>query len=52
MKLTLACQTLLAAALAVVGAAAHAQSFDAVRIFGPVEADAKGAVGVAVARTM
>ena len=49
MKLAHACQTLLVVALAAAGAAAHAQTFDAVRIFGPVEADAKGAVGVAVA---
>lgn len=49
MKPSLLRKTLLAAALAVVGAAAHAQAFDAVRIFGPVEADGKGAVGVALA---
>ena len=40
--------TLLASLLAATGSAAQAQAFDAVRIFGPVEADGKGAIGAAV----
>jgi len=47
MKPTFLHRTLLACALLTAGAAAHAQAFDAVRIFGPVEADGKGAVGLA-----
>ncbi len=48
MKLTQTSQNLVGALLMVCGCAAHAQAFDAVRIFGPVEADGKGTVGVAV----
>ncbi len=48
MKLTSPRHILLAATLLAAGAAVHAQAFDAVRIFGPVEADGKGAVGAAV----
>lgn len=51
MKPTFLHRSLLACALLTAGAAAHAQAFDAVRIFGPVEADGKGAVGLAVIST-
>jgi MipA family protein len=48
MKLTHTSQNLMGALLLVTGCAAHAQAFDAVRIFGPVDANGKGTVGLAV----
>jgi MipA family protein len=48
MKLTHTSQNLFGALLLVTGCAAHAQAFDAVRIFGPVDANGKGTIGAAV----
>ena len=48
MKLTQIARCTLGAWIFFTGAAAHAQAFDAVRIFGPVGPDGKGAIGAAV----
>jgi MipA family protein len=48
MNLTFTAHGLLGALIFATGAAAHAQAFDAVRIFGPVDANGKGTIGAAV----
>jgi MipA family protein len=48
MKITHTSQSLMGALLLVTGCTAHAQAFDAVRIFGPVDANGKGTIGAAV----
>ena len=48
MKLNSTSQSLLGALILASCAAAQAQAFDAVRIFGPVEANGKGTVGAAI----